>query len=128
MEQRILMEALVQTKRLYGLLDEVLDLSRQMAEALDRGDEVVVQMLLDMRAEPIRKLTLTDQALRSQKANLPEEEGERLAALLNGTVQPEGAEETALFNQAVSNRRLHQQVMELEQILKRKIARGKSNH
>lgn len=126
MEQKNLMDALVQTKRMGNLLDEVLDLSRQMAEAVDRNDEVVIQMLLTMRAEPIRKLKMTDQNLRNQRFGLPEEEGQRLADLLNGTAQPDGTEETMLFNQAASNRRLYQQVMELDRILNKKIARDKS--
>lgn len=126
MEQRILMEALVLAKRLGNLLDEVLDLSRQMAEAVDRGDDVVIQMLLGMRAEPIHKMKKTDDALRSRRKELPAEEGDRLAGLLNGTVPPEEQEEELLFRQAESNRRLHQQVMELERVLNRKIARDKS--
>lgn len=126
MEQKNLMDALVQAKRMGNLLDEVLDLSRQMAEAVDRNDEVVIQMLLAMRAEPIRKLKMTDQNLRNQRSGLPKEDGQRLADLLNGTAQPGGAEETMLFNQAASNRRLYQQVMELDRILNKKIARDKS--
>ena len=120
------MDALVQAKRLGNLLDEVLDLSRQMADAVDRGDEVVIQMLLSMRAEPIRNLKRTDQTLRSQREELPKGDGDRLAGLLNGTIQPEGHEEDMLFRQAETNRRLHQQVMELERILNKKIARDKS--
>lgn len=126
MEQRVLMDALVQAKRVGNLLDEVLDLSRQMAEAVDRGDEVVIKMLLAMRAEPIRKLKQADQTLRSQRASLLQEDGERLAGLLNGTLQSESREEELLLNQGASNRRLHQQVMELERILNKKIAREKS--
>ena len=126
MEQRIVMDALVLAKRLGNQLDEVLDLSRQMAEAVDRGDEVVIQMLLSMRAEPIRNLQKTDRALHDQRENLPQEEGDRLAGLLNGTAQPENREEEMLLRQAESNRRLHRQVMDLERILNKKIARDKS--
>lgn len=125
-KERVWMNTLVQAKRLGNLLDEVLDLSRQMAEALNRGDEVVVQMLMEMRAEPIHNLKLTDQVLRSQKEELSGEDGERLAGLLNGTIEPESKEETMLARQADANRRLHQKVMELERILNKKIAREKS--
>ena len=37
METSALMDAHVQAKRIYNLLNEVMDLSRQMAEAMDRA-------------------------------------------------------------------------------------------
>ena len=40
MEQDDLMKALVQVKRIGNLLNEVLDISQQLAEALDRNDQV----------------------------------------------------------------------------------------
>ena len=42
MEQDDLMKALVQVKRIGNLLNEVLDISQQLAEALDRNDQVSV--------------------------------------------------------------------------------------
>ena len=56
MEQEHWMKALVQSKRMGNLLNEVLDLSRQIAQALDRNDQVAVEMLIAMRQEPITKL------------------------------------------------------------------------
>ena len=56
METSALMDAHVQAKRIYNLLNEVMDLSRQMAEAMDRDDQVAIRMLVSMREEPVRKL------------------------------------------------------------------------
>ena len=43
-------------RKKYNQLSEVMDLSQQMAEALDRNDQVSVRMLLFMRQDPILQL------------------------------------------------------------------------
>lgn len=120
------MDALVLAKRMGNLLDEVMDISRQMADAVDRGDRVVIEMMMAMRAEPIEKLKQTDKALHEQKNGLSQEDAERLAGLLNGTRQPEGQEEEMLVNQMDSNRRLHKGVLELDEMLNRKLTHDKT--
>ncbi|MEI3361551.1 MAG: hypothetical protein V8R75_02680 [Oscillospiraceae bacterium] len=53
MQQNDLMDLLMLEKKIYNSLNEVQDLTRQLAEALDRQDQVSVRMLLTMRQEPI---------------------------------------------------------------------------
>lgn len=125
MEPSKLLDAHVQAKRMYHLLSEVMDLSRQLAQALDRGDEVTVRMLLAMRGEPIQKLGLVRQALNQQMAALGEEDALRLALLLQGE-PPAAAEEQPLAEQVAANRRLWQQVIELDRRLSLSLARDKS--
>lgn len=85
MEQRDLLDAQVQAKRMNNLLNEVMDISRQMIEAVDRDDQISVQMLVAMRQEPVSKLQIVDQRMKEQCAALPDpEDGRRLAALLSG--------------------------------------------
>ena len=67
MEASTLMDAHVQVKRIYNLLNEILDVSRQMAEAMDRDDQVAIQMLVSMRDDPVRKLRVVRQALEEQR-------------------------------------------------------------
>lgn len=126
MEQSVLMDALVLAKRMGNLLDEVMDVSRQMAEALDRGDRVVIQMLLGMRAEPLERLKQTDKALRGMKVGLSAKDAERLIGLLNGTQEPKDREEELLVRQMESNRRTHKGVLELDEVLNRKLTHDKS--
>ena len=125
MEQDVILKAHVQVKRIYSLLTEVLDLSRQLAEALDRNDQVTIQMLIAMRGEPVNKLRLARAVLEEQKMELSAEDGKRLAELLNGEPAREEAEQM-LAVQVQMNRRLLQQVLELDQMLNRKVAREKS--
>ncbi len=67
-----------------GLLNEVLKITKELNESMDRNDRVSVQMLLKMRAEELEKVDLTSRKLRSFKEQLGEETGEEIDALLNG--------------------------------------------
>ncbi len=119
------MNALVQVKKIGNTCNEVLDLSQQLADALDRSDEVSVNMLVSMRQEPIDKMVTADGALRQQLDALGEEDSKRLAYLLNGG-EGETQEELALAAQVASNSRLLAKVTELDKVLNRKIKRMNS--
>lgn len=125
MDEAALMNALVQTKRIYGLLNEVMDISRQMAEAVDRDDQVAIQMLVSMREEPVRRLRQARLALREQRDALAPEMSGRLSQLLNGG-EAETQAEAPLVTQVAVNRRLLEQVLELDKVLNRKLTRGES--
>lgn len=126
MIEKWLLDALVQVKRVGNLLDEVLDISKQMAEAIDRNDQVSVQMLIAMRQEPIEKLKVADQVLRDQVSGQADpEQGQRLSALLNGAEAGTG-EEQALAAQVAANARRLKRVLELDEAVNRKLARDKS--
>ena len=125
MEALTLLDAHVQAKRIYSLLNEVMDISRQMAEAVDRDDQVAIQMLVSMREEPVHKLRQARRALKEQRDALEPESALRLSQLLNG----EGAEteaEAPLAAQIGANRRLLEQLLELDRVLNRKLTREKS--
>lgn len=126
MKQADLLEAHVQVKRMSNLLIEIENLSRQMAEAVDRNDQVAVRMLLSMRQEPIDNLRLAEQTLRQKIALLETpEDAQRLAALLNGDAAQEEAE-APLVAQVAANARLYGKVIELDKAINRKIAGEKS--
>ena len=126
MGQKTLMDALVQMKRTGNLLNEVLDLTQQLGEAIDRNDEVSMQMLIAMREDPMNKLQAADQAVRDQLSLLTDpEEYAQLSRLLNGE-PAESGEEQALAQQVASNRRRLQQVIELDRRLNQRLAREKS--
>lgn len=71
MEASALMDAHVQLKRIYTALNEALDLTRQLADAVDRDDQVATQMLIAMRQEPTDKLAGAHQVLAQQRQTLP---------------------------------------------------------
>lgn len=120
-----LLKAEVQAKRIYTLLIEVLDLSRQLADALDRNDAVTIRMLVSMRREPLEKLLQARQILEEQRENLNREAGDHLAELLNGE-PAQTEEEQVLANQVSANRRLLEQALALDRRLNQKLTYDKS--
>ena len=84
MNEKNVMDALVQMKRTGNLLNELWDLTQQLGESIDRNDQVSIQMLIAMREEPLGKIQAADQALRDQLEALPDrEDAHQLAAMLS---------------------------------------------
>ena len=120
-----LLDAQVQEKRRYALLSELFDLTRQLAEAVDRSDEVTIQMLLSMREGPLAQMRQVEENLTRQRSSLSEEDGRRLEELLSGA-QAQRQEENALSGQVGTNRRLLGQLVELDKRVNKKVTREKS--
>lgn len=110
---------------MYALLVEGLDLTRQLADAVDRGDPVAMRLVLSMRAEPVEKLRSVRQLLEEQKNALPAEDSVRLAALLNGEAAQRG-EEGPLAEQVAANRRLLTQLFEMDKVVSLKLGKDES--
>ena len=94
-------------------LSEVEDLTRQLAAALDRRDEVSVQMLLNMREEPIRRLQELDDGIRNYLENLPPEHAVQGAALMQGG-EAQDPVEIPLCEDVARFRRLLSSVVEID--------------
>ena len=125
MEASALLDAHVQLKRAYTALNEALDLTRQLADAVDRDDRIAVQMLVSMRQEPTDKLSGAHQALEQQRQSLPAADAARLAAILKGG-EAETEEEAPLAGQVGANQRILKQLVDLDRVVNRKLAREKS--
>ena len=125
MDETVIRTSLVLEKRMYALLVEGLDLTRQLADAVDRGDPVAMRLVLSMRAEPVEKLRSVRQLLEEQKNALPAEDSVRLAALLNGEAA-QRAEEGPLAEQVAANRRLLTQLFEMDKVVSLKLGNDES--
>ena len=112
-------------RKKYNCLSEVMDLSRQMGEALDRSDDVSVRMLLALREDPLVQLQELKQAINMKKESLSPEDRERVSALGQGAA-PQGEEETTYHSQAGAARRLLERIVELDERLNRRLA-GKNS-
>ena len=108
-------------RKKYNLLSEVMDVSQQMGEALDRSDDVSVRMLVAMRQEPILHLEEVRQAAAARLEGLAAEDRERVGALREGA-DPQGTDEEAYCTQAGNARRLLERVLELDRRLNRRLA------
>ena len=87
------LEELRQRKRRQSLLlIEVSDLTKQMEEALNRKDEVSMQMLMEMREVPLQGMLELEEGVEAYLLTLPESSAARGRALLRGSEAEEGAE------------------------------------
>lgn len=129
MEQKLLTDALILTKRMGTLLNETYDTSRQLAEAMDRNDQVSMEMLVAMRREPVEKLAKVDEELRDLVLSAPDgDTGAQLAGLLEGAPADPAALPQAqmLADQVAANARRLKQLRELDEALNRRLTREKS--
>lgn len=107
------MDLTVLERKKYNYLSETLDLTTQLAENLERNDQVSARMLLAMRQDPILHLAEIDQACKVRRQDLDPEDRERVAALLKGA-EPRSGEERTFLEQAGRTRRLLERVVELD--------------
>ena len=121
MTESELMDLTVLERKKYNYLNEVMDLSRQMGEALDRGDEVSMQMLLALRGEPILHLQEVDRLEKSRKSGFSQEDIQRLEELCQGAA-PQLREEGLFAEQAGKTRRLLERVVDLDRRLSLRLA------
>lgn len=129
MDEKTVMDALMQMKRTGSLLNELWDLTQQLGQSIDRNDQVSTQMLIAMREEPLGKLQAADQALRDQLEALPNRDTARqLAAMLNGgqPAEPSQQSQVMLCDQVASNNRRLKQIKELDKALNQRLGRENS--
>ena len=129
MTEKTVMDALVQMKRTGNLLNELEDLTRQMGEAIDRNDQVSLEMLIAMREEPLGKLQEADQAVRDQLELLADRfEAAQLASMLDGGPPANSGVrvQQQLCEQVASNNRRLKRIIELDRQLNERLARENS--
>ena len=128
MDEKTVMDALVQMKRTGNLLNELWDLTQQLGQSIDRNDQVSTQMIINMREDPLGKLQSTDLAIRDQMEALSREDAALLAAMLNGgpPADPAQKPQQMLCEQVASNRRRLKQVQDLDRILNQRLGRDRS--
>lgn len=107
------LELTVLEKKKYNYLVEIEDITRQLAESLDRNDQVSARMLVAMRQDPIRFLAEVDESARTRQGALPEEDREALEDLLSGA-PPTGDGQRVFQEQAGKTRRLLEQVVDMD--------------
>lgn len=129
MDEKTVMDALVQMKRIGNLLNEVEDLTQQLAQAIDRNDQVSTSMLIGMRAEPLAKLQSADHAVREQLEALGDaSDAAALSSMLNGggPVEAGDRSQAMLCEQVAANKRRLKQIMDVDRVLNQRMARERS--
>lgn len=119
------LELTVLERKKYNYLVEIQDLTKQLAESLDRNDQVSVRMLVAMRQDPIRHLTEVDDGEKTRVSILAVESQERVKALGRGEPAQDDNERVYL-EQAGKTRRLLERVVELDRRINVRMAGGQS--
>lgn len=84
MDSHVIAAALATERKCYAALTEIMELTRDLSDAVQRQDQVTVQMFLSMRQEPINQLKEYRSFQRKRCASLPEEESAALWKVLTG--------------------------------------------
>ncbi len=119
MKEKDILDVYAQARKIYNLLGEALDLSKQMAEAVDRDDMEAFQILLSMRRESIVGAANARERISNFVEELPADEAKQMRELLNGGQFP-GKWESQLSHQLEINQRLYQQLSALDRVLNEK--------
>ena len=115
------MELTVLERKKYNCLLEVEDVTRQLAEALDRNDQVAARMLVAMRQDPLLQLEEVDRGEKQRKASLADEDRARVQALLRDR-EPLYDGESIFLEQEDKTRHLLERVVELDRRINLRMA------
>ena len=115
------MDLTVLERKKYNYLCEVLDLTQQLGQSLDRNDPVSLKILVSMRQEPIQSLEELNRSIQQCTEKFSPEEQSRISQLLSGAA-PADTPETAFCNQAGLARRQLERVLELDRRISMRLA------
>lgn len=127
MDEEILRILLMQQKKKYIQLSEVLNITMQMADAVERDDHVSMSMLIAMRQEPLLIIDEIQQMVGERLESLPADMVTHLRRLLSGRGDEKPApEEVALDEQCQMNFRLLSRIVTIDKRLNQKVGKEQS--
>lgn len=127
MDYEIVKSLQMSKRKAYMKLVEVMDLTTQLAQAIERRDEVSTKMLLSMRREPLLALEEIEETVRGGVLRQPAQDARRLSLLLRGSpVENEDESETALREICERNRRELDRIAQLDRRLSLKLGGKRS--
>ena len=115
------MDLTVLERKKYNYLCEVLDLTQQLGQSLDRNDPVSSKMLVSLRQDPIQSLDELNRSILQRKEEFSPEEQSRISELISGAAPADGPE-TAFCNQVNLARRQLERVLELDRRISLRLA------
>lgn len=119
--EQVLSASLAVEKQMYLALSEVLDLTRELLDSLQRQDQVSVRLNLSLRQESVDQLNACRDALKRQVASLPPREQAALRGLLNGESSGDSPSARALAQQVERNQALWTRVVQADQSVSRRM-------
>ncbi len=111
LSQQVLSAASAAERQMYLALTEVEELTQELAQAIDRQDQVSVRLFLSLRQEQINRLTEQKALLQHLCGQLPAESAALLQGILSGTPPSSCPEAEELSRQVERNRILLERVL-----------------
>ena len=121
----MLLDLQVLERKKYNLLNDVMDLSQQLATAMDRNDQVSVRMLVAMRQDPLTQLEEGKHNLSRRLLEFSPDDQDLAHRLLQGEAGSSPREQ-AVADQSNVNRRLLERIIELDRRLNHRLTGDKS--
>ncbi len=106
-------------------LMEVIDLTKQLITAVERRDQVSVNMLLTMRQEPVSQLSELEEGVKRRLSELPQQDAIRMNELLKNA-PPDAPSEENFCEQQSQYKRLLSNALDLDRRLSLKLGGRKS--
>ena len=125
MDDKMLLDLQVLERKKYNLLNDVMDLSQQLATAMDRNDQVSVRMLVAMRRDPLTQLEEVKHNLSRRLLEFSPDDQDLAHRLLQGEAGSSPREQ-AVADQSNVNRRLLERIIELDRRLNHRLTGDKS--
>lgn len=113
-------------RRIFRKLNETMEITRELAEAVDREDPVSIKMLLSSRQTPLLELQELNAAMELKRCDLSGLDEAAFDRLITGGGEPETPAEKEVAEQMALNRRILNQLAELDRRVNEKLCREKS--
>lgn len=114
-------QAVAVEKAMYLALTELEELTQELSQAVNRGDNVSVHMFMAMRQEPLDQLMKYKASLNRLCAGLPEADAQLLHQILEQPSPPTCAGGEALAQQVSRNRALWERVVRADRQVNMKL-------
>ena len=112
-------------KKQFLKFNEILSVTEQMVESMERNDRFSVSMLLSMREDPVRQAQEIQDQIGEYLLQMPEEDAIRANGLLTGAESGQGME-SALCNQVAQNQRLLDRIIRLDKFISQRLGGNRS--
>ncbi len=125
MAQELWTEVLIQAQARYRILNEVFQITKEIADTLSRDDRMSVQMLLGMRQDEINNLSRNEQNIYTLLQCASMEEREELQRLLRGEktiAEGDSFEKKKLGEIGQNNKKIRDKIVELDRAVSTKLA------
>lgn len=126
MWEEALAELLSLEYNIYRKLNEIMGITRELAEAVDREDQVSVGMVLSSRQTPLLELQGLNAMVDLKRCDLSGGDKAAFDRLVTEGGAPKSPAEEKVARQVALNRRILEQLAELDQRVSEKLCREKS--